>query len=162
MADKPERSPGPAIREYTPGDQTGFEHLVRTVHLEFGFAYDPVLDADLVDPPAFYIKTWVLIGTDDTVAGSVALRESEDGVELKRMYLKPELRSQGYGRSLLETALTWAREAGYKYVDLDTAEHLTGAQRFYERAGFELNRRADGDAGPCTLYYRLALEQNSS
>jgi len=158
MGGKSERSHEAAIREYEVGDQAEFEQLVRSVHQEFGFAYDPVLDADLIDPRAFYIKTWVLTGADGSVVGSVALKDSGEGVVLKRMYLRPELRGQGYGRSLLETATEWARKASYRYIELDTAEHLVDAQRFYERAGFELTGRSDSDDGPRMVYYRFELK----
>jgi GNAT superfamily N-acetyltransferase len=157
-----ERSPDLTIREYKDGDQAGFEQLVTSVHREFGFEYDPALDADLNDPPAFYVKTWVLMEADGSIGGSVALRDLRNGVELKRMYLKPQLRRQGYGHALLETALTWAREAAYGYVDLDTAEHLTGAQKFYARAGFVITGHSDNEDGPRMLYYHLELEPRSS
>jgi GNAT superfamily N-acetyltransferase len=156
------RSPELAIREYNDGDQAGFEQLVTSVHQEFGFEYAPALDADLTDPRAFYIKTWVLAAPDGSIGGSAALRESGDDVELKRMYLKAELRGLGYGRSLLETATEWARDAGYVYIQLETAVHLTLAQRLYERAGFELVRRSNPGSGPQMLYYRLALEPRHS
>jgi putative acetyltransferase len=156
-----ERSPNPAIREYGDGDQPEFEQLVRSVHQEFGFEYDPVLDADLIDPRAFYVKTWVLIDTDGSIGGSVALKESGDGVELKRMYLKPELRGQGLGRALLETATDWAQHAGYRSIELDTAAHQTDARKLYERAGFEVTRRSNPADDPGTVFYLLRLEPRS-
>jgi len=146
------------IREYEAGDQPKFDHLVQSVHREFGFEYDAVLDADLFDPRAFYVKTWVLAGADGSVCGSVALKDLGDGLQLKRMYLKPELRGRGHGRSLLETAIEWAREARYEYVELDTAEHFVDAQRFYKRAGFEVTGRSEPEDGPRMLFYRLKLE----
>jgi putative acetyltransferase len=153
-----DRSSDPTIRGYEAGDQAGFEQLVRSVHQEFGFDFDACLDADLVNPLATYVRTWVLAAPDGSIVGSVALKESGEGVEIKRMYLDLALRGHGRGASLLETATDWAREAGYTYMELDTAEHQTNAQKLYERSGFKLIRRSDRVSGPGTLYYRLALE----
>jgi GNAT superfamily N-acetyltransferase len=92
------------------------------------------------------------------VVGSVALRELPDGVvELKRMYLRREVRGQGFGRQVLAVALDWARSNGKAAVRLDTSERMVAAQRLYEAHGF---RRVPGDAprqGQCRLLYELRL-----
>ena len=69
-----------------------------------------MFDADLDDPAGAYAAFWVAVD-DDTVVGSVALRDlGARAVELKRMYLRPDRRGFGLGKELLGIALDWARE----------------------------------------------------
>jgi putative acetyltransferase len=123
---------------------------------EFGFEPDPEFDADL-DDPTTYTALWVALD-DANVVGSVALRDLGDrGVELKRMYLRPDQRGRGLGRQLLGVALDWARDHGMRAVRLDTSERMLAAQRLYEAYGFE---RVPGEAprqGQCRLLYELRL-----
>jgi GNAT superfamily N-acetyltransferase len=89
----------------------------------------------------------------------VALRDLGDGaVELKRMYLRLEVRGRGLGKQLLEIALDWARSRGINTVRLDTSERMVAAQRLYEAHGFQ---RVPGEAprqGQCRLLYELRLD----
>lgn len=59
---------------YNPQDQPAFADLVNSVHAEFGFGYDPELDADLDDPTAYYRHLW-LLRLDRAVIGSAALTQ---------------------------------------------------------------------------------------
>lgn len=142
-----------AIRRYRCGDQASFAALVNACHAEYGFSFDPVLDADLLDPQAFYEHVWVLAAGDGPVVGSVALTPPDGStVTLKRMYLRADLRGRGYGSTLLETAIATARAEGRSRILLDTSTAQLDARRLYERAGFVLAREDGG-----TLYYSLDL-----
>lgn len=142
----------PDFKRYSDEDHDGFADLVNDVHAEFGYSYDPDLDADLADPLAFYRHLWVA-RVGPVVVGSVALTAAVDGVTtLKRMYLRPEFRGQGWGRRLLGTAMETAAREGWIRIVLDTGAHQQAAQRLYEFAGFELNRREE-----TSLYYTKDL-----
>ena len=146
-----------SIVPFAPGHADGFRSLVAETLREFGFEPDPEFDGDLDDPAATYAALWVALD-DDEVVGSVALRDLGEGtVELKRMYLRPNQRGRGLGRSLLTLALDWARANDVSVVRLDTSERMVAAQRLYEAYGFE---RVPGDAprqGQCRLLYELRL-----
>ena len=135
----------------------GFRSLVADTLEEFGFAADPELDPDLADPAAAYEALWVALLRGEVV-GSVALRRlGGDAAQLKRMYLRPELRGRGAGRRLLELALQWAREHGVRRIELDTSERMQAARRLYETYGF---KRVPGDAprqGQRRLLYVLEV-----
>jgi len=136
------------LSPYEPRDQQGFADLVMDVHSEFGFAYDPDLDADLDDPGAHY-RFILLVKTQDTVVGSAALTEPRDKITtLKRMYLRPALRGQGWGLHLLEAMIERATAEGCQGIKLDTTDRQDAARRLYERAGFQQHHRIDG-----TIYY---------
>lgn len=60
----------------------------------------------------------------------------EDTCELVKMYLLPEARGIGLGRSIIEKCLQAARELGYAHVYLESMPELKQALKVYERFGF--------------------------
>ena len=146
-----------SIVPFEPRHADGFRSLVNDTLLEFGFENDPEFDRDLDDPAGTYVALWVAV-EDGAVAGSVALRElGESAVELKRMYLRPDLRGRGLGKQLLELALDWARTHDMQLVRLDTSERMVAAQRLYEAYGFERVAGSAPRQGQCRLLYELRL-----
>jgi putative acetyltransferase len=72
------------------------------------------------------------------LAGCVALHRLESEVcEMKRLYLRPQLRGRGVGRALAETVIAEARAIGYRKMRLDTvAPVMPNAVAMYRRLGF--------------------------
>jgi molybdopterin-guanine dinucleotide biosynthesis protein A/predicted GNAT family N-acyltransferase len=136
----------------------GFRTLVSDTLAEFGFTADPDLDPDLADPSAVYEAVWIAVRAD-RVVGSVALRRlGPDEVELKRMYLRPELRGLGVGRRLLDTALRWARKHSIRAIKLDTTARMEAARHLYEAYGFVRVPGAAPRQGQSRLLYELRLD----
>jgi len=151
----------PDIRAYQPADQVGLTRLVASVLAEFGFAPDPLLEADLDQADTAYDAVWVA-ADHGTIVGSVAIRLTEEHTtaELKRMYLLPAHRGRGLGRALLDHALDWARDHRCEAIILGTATAMTSAQRLYEAAGFvRTGSRTETGAhdSRCEVLYRLHL-----
>jgi putative acetyltransferase len=73
------------------------------------------------------------------LAGCVALHKLESGIcEMKRLYLRPQLRGRGVGRALAETVIAEARTIGYRKMRLDTVEPvMPNAVAMYRRLGFK-------------------------
>jgi GNAT superfamily N-acetyltransferase len=79
----------------------------------------------------------ILATNDGAVVGCGAIRIIIPGVaEIKRMYLRPELRGKGLGRLLIERLMDEARSLGCREARLDTGWFMTDAQRLYRAAGF--------------------------
>ncbi len=57
--------------------------------------------------------------------------------ELKRMYLRREVRGQGLGEKLLTTAIQTAAALNYQFMRLDTLPSMTSAIRLYQKLGFK-------------------------
>ena len=72
------------------------------------------------------------------LAGCVALHKLEAGIcEMKRLYLRPQLRGRGVGRALAETVIAEARAIAYRTMRLDTVEpEMPHAGALYPRLGF--------------------------
>lgn len=161
MAGQP---PVAEIRPYRSDDRDGFARLVESVLAEYGLSVDPELERDLDDPAAAYEAVWVMQDGAGEVCGSVALRREEGYLYLKRMYLVPSARGEGWGRRLLEVALDHARASGVPAVELDTAPEMEAARRLYESAGFtESGSRTERGArdARCQVLYRLELGRPS-
>lgn len=152
----------PIRRAATNADCIEVAALVREVLTEFGIAAGRGDgDADLDDLERHY---WARGGRFDVlcdgagrVVGTVGLRPLDaTRVELRKMYLAPALRGQGFGRQLLEHALAAARERGFARVELETTGVLASAIALYRRAGFQPVAQ-DRCGSSCDQAYALDL-----
>jgi len=81
----------------------------------------------------------------EKIVGCVALHEwnhAERSGEIKRMYVQPAYRGLGIAQALLDTLESFARNAGYKWLYLDSAPGMDAAVRLYQK----------NDYDPCPRY----------
>jgi GNAT superfamily N-acetyltransferase len=57
----------------------------------------------------------------------------------------PQYHGRGAGKALLNEALRWCREHGFRKVFLWTVNHLTQLRVLYERAGFRVTEQCKDD-----------------
>lgn len=97
-------------------------------------------DAELKDPLQKYgapMGVILLAYWNDEPAGCIALYNLGDGIgEMKRLYVKPEVRKHHIGLALTKALLARAAELRYQVMKLDTLQRLTPAIRLYQQLGF--------------------------
>ena len=74
---------------------------------------------------------------NENPVGCIGVRRLTDSIcELKRMYVKKEVRGQGLGKVLLAKALEIGKQLNYDRMRLDTLVTMNSAIQLYEKAGF--------------------------
>jgi len=106
--------------------------------IETGF---PRMRSDDLAPPTGVFLVARSAGDGTLLGGCVGLRLTRDAsgarvAELRRMYVRPELRGSGLGTSLLLTAEEVARVWGVEAIRLDTRRDLVEARSLYVRHGW--------------------------
>jgi len=79
--------------------------------------------------------------------GSIAIQHDHGRrgwAKLRWYFVEAEARGMGVGRRLMQTALRFARQAGYEGVALWTVDDLHAARRVYEASGFALAEQTIG------------------
>ena len=134
-------------RSLTAADDAALASIIRTsleqMHLNLpGTAYfDPELD----HLSAYYAqkpkKRTYFVALDDAgqVVGGVGVAEFApipNCAEIQKLYLSDAVRGKGYSKELMRLAETWAKEAGYQQLYLETHSNLQIAIKLYEKLGF--------------------------
>jgi putative acetyltransferase len=158
-----------SIRTIQPADNQSLARIIRSALTEFGankpgtVYYDPTTDAlyELFQTPG---SIYYVAELNGQLIGGAGIYPSAglppDTCELVKMYLSPEARGKGTGKTLIEKALEFAREAGYKKVYIETMPELRKAMSVYEKFGF---RYLDGPLGQtghfgCDVWMLLEFE----
>jgi len=93
--------------------------------------------SDIEALPNSYPAFWTLLD-GEKVVGTCGVRALDASTcELKRMYFLPRVRGLGWGRRMAQTAIQWAKSAGFERMRLDTDHQLVAARRLYESLGFQ-------------------------
>lgn len=104
-----------------------FEALIARIYHEFTAA------------PAAPPKALWVAEQGGQVAGSVFIvpAEGKPGTaQLRMLYVEPEARGAGLGRTLVDHAVSFSRASGYRRVRLWTQSILAAARRIYTATGF--------------------------
>jgi putative acetyltransferase len=156
------------IRDWQPGDRPVVADLVKTVLAEYGMGFEPDhTDWDAVQVEKAYWDVggefWVAEKEDEIVGcgGFHPVDRGEQSVELRKMFLRPDVRGRGLGRFLLAQLEDAARAKGFKQMWLETATVLDTAVRLYEQNGYSSpSNNAGGWVERCDRLYvkNLSLE----
>lgn len=137
------RSPDIELRHPRPGDigwvihrhgalyaeeygwDASFETLVGKVAIAFADAHDPARE-----------RCWIAARGGDILGAAFVMRKDDAVAKLRLVYVEPSARSTGLGRRLVEEAMQFARDAGYRRMTLWTNDVLLPARRLYQRLGF--------------------------
>jgi GNAT superfamily N-acetyltransferase len=114
-----------------------FREYVTSLGVDLGFQD---FEGELAALPGDYAPPsgrLLIAGPPGASFGCAALRrlDSRTG-EIKRMYVQPAHRSEGWGRRLAEAIIDAARTVGYRELKLDTLKRLLAARALYAELGF--------------------------
>jgi putative acetyltransferase len=157
------------IRNIRPSDNEALSRIVKGTLAEFGanhpntVYYDPTTDAlfELFQKKG---AAYFVAEMNDAIVGGGGIYPTDglppDTCELVKMYLLPQARGSGLGRTLIEKSIFYARNTGYKYVYLETMPELKQALNIYAKFGFEYLNGPMGNSGHtgCSLWMIKRLE----
>jgi putative acetyltransferase len=132
------------IRSWKEGDRARAAEVIRSVLAEYGLGWEPAgADRDVLEVEKFYQATggefWVieqqgfLVGT----GAYYPVSRGENAVEIRKMYLLPQVRGQGLGRFLLQQLESAVAARGFTHIWIETASVLKEAVLLYESSGYQ-------------------------
>jgi len=151
------------IRDLQKEDNPALAKVVKDTLAEFGanhpntVYYDPTTDAlfEVFQTPR---SKYFLAELNNKIVGGGGIYPTDglppDTCELVKMYLLPEARGLGLGRTLIEKCIEEAAENGFKKIYLETMPELKQALSVYEKFGFEYLKSPMGNSGHtgCSLW----------
>ena len=157
-----------SIRLIEPKDNVALAAVIRAALTEFGankpgtVYYDPTTDnlSALFETPG---SVYYVAEKDNEILGGCGIFPTvglpDKTCELVKLYLAPGSRGTGLGKALMLKAMTWAKEAGYEQVYLETMPELSKAVTMYEKLGYNRLPKSLGNSGHdgCSIWMLKAL-----
>lgn len=96
--------------------------------------------------------------SDEQLAGCIGLKKIDnESCEMKRLYVRPQLRGKKIGDILIRQVLKDAKEIGYKHMLLDTLPFLESAIHMYKKYGFYEIECYNDSPMESSIYMKLDL-----
>ena len=127
-------------------DREVVSSMIKSVLESYGLCYEPnAADEDAILVEKYYFEGdrgefWVVEDMEGRIVGSSAFYESHRGgkcVEIRKMYLLPEVRGKGLGKALLLLMEKRIKKKGYEVIYLETASVLKEACVMYQKFGYK-------------------------
>ncbi|MEM8672946.1 MAG: GNAT family N-acetyltransferase [Cyanobacteria bacterium P01_G01_bin.67] len=150
------------IRDWREEDREAAAAVIKTVLEEYGLPWQPeTADRDVVKVESAYLDVggefWV-IEQQGAIIGTAAyqpISRGHNAVEIRKMYLLPQVRGQGLGKYLLAQLEKAIAIKDYQEIWVETASILKEAVKLYEFNGYQ---PADGvETERCDLVYLKQL-----
>ncbi|GAB4523811.1 MAG: GNAT family N-acetyltransferase [Pleurocapsa sp.] len=146
------------IRSWEKGDRAEAAEVIKNVLQEYGLPWQPeTSDRDVIEVESAYWDVggefWV-VESAAKIVGTAAyypISRGQNAVEIRKMYLLPEVRGQGLGKYLLEKLETAIAAKKYQEIWIETASVLVEAVKLYERNGYQPAVGVETDR--CDLVY---------
>jgi putative acetyltransferase len=145
-----------SIRPIQQSDNAALAKIVRDTLAEFGANHPGTVYYDATTDTLFELfqkeGAGYFVGEiDNKIVGGGGIYPSdglpEGTCELVKMYLLPEGRGVGLGKTLIEKSLAFAKENNYKNVYLESMPELKKALKVYEKFGFNYLDGPMGNTG---------------
>ena len=135
----------PVIRPFRPEDAAWLVERHGTLYARdegFDDTFAPlvasILDGFLADHDPTCEAGWIAEAGGARLGSIFCVRLDQHTAKLRLFLLVPEARGQGLGQRLLETCMTYARDRGYRDMQLWTHESHRAACALYARNGWHL------------------------
>lgn len=156
------------IRNIRKEDNPLLSKIVKSTLAEFGANHPNTVYYDLTTDTLFEVfqtprSAYFVAEVNGEVVGGGGIYPTdglpEDTCELVKMYLLPQGRGLGLGRTLIEKCIVAAVENGFKNIYLETMPELKQALSAYEKFGFEYLKGPMGNSGHtgCSLWMKKVL-----
>jgi len=89
---------------------------------------------------------FVVLEVEGMPQGFVSFEEKAECIFLHKLYLRPEMQGQGFGKKLLLVAIDFALDSRKPRVEL-TVNRNNKSLEFYKRQGFQVKEEKDFDIG---------------
>ena len=156
------------IRTIQPTDNPFLSKIVKSTLAEFGANHPGTVYYDASTDTLFELfqkegAVYFVAELNGEIVGGGGIYPTDglptDTCELVKMYLLPQARGTGLGRTLIEKCIAFAKEYGYKNVYLETMPELKQALNIYAKFGFEYLKGPMGNSGHtgCSLWMLRSL-----
>ena len=151
------------VRDWRESDRDLAAEVIKTVLEEYGLPWQPEsADRDVIEVESAYLNSggefWV-VERNATIVGTAAyqpIARGTNAVEIRKMYLMPEVRGLGLGKYLLKQLEMAIAIKDYQEIWLETASILKEAVELYELNGYV---PADGvETQRCDLVYLKKIQ----
>jgi len=150
-------------------DNEAIAKVIRTTLEEFGANHPGTVYYDAFTDHLFELfqtpkSVYYVAQLGDEIVGGGGIYPSDglpaDTCELVKMYVLKKVRGIGLGKTLIQKSLTFAKEAGFKNVYLESMPELKQALNTYEKFGFHYLSSQLGNTGHfgCSLWMLKNIE----
>lgn len=150
------------IRDWQTKDKIPTATLIEKVLTEYGLPWQPeIADRDVVEVEKFYLEAgggfWVVEKQGEIVGTSAyyPIKRGNKAVEIRKMYLDPQVRGKGLGKFLLKQLELAIASKGFIEIWLETASVLSEAVKLYESFGYQ--RLQEVETARCDRAYMKVI-----
>ena len=134
------------VRSFCAEDKAAVKELITSIlNKEFQLEKRAYSDTDLDMISQIYSgdrNTFLIGEVDHQIVGTVAIKEDDRHTALlRRLFVDPAYRGKKYGSRLIEDALTFCRQKGYKKVVFRGTAGMSAALSLIQKKGFSETER---------------------
>ena len=89
---------------------------------------------------------FVLLEVEGMPQGFLSFEEKDERIFLHKLYLRPEMQGQGFGKKMLQVAIDFATDSKKPSIEL-TVNRNNKFLEFYKSQGFQIKEEKDFDIG---------------
>ncbi|MFH1791472.1 MAG: GNAT family N-acetyltransferase [Candidatus Omnitrophota bacterium] len=136
------------VRRFKPEDSEGVKDLVLSILTkEYPFDKNAYADSDIYSISETYSggrNAFFVFEKNKKIVGTVGIKcDSDKTALLRRLFVAPEQRRKGIGSSLVEAAVGFCRDNGYKEIVFRATDRMNNAMKLIGKHGFILREKLE-------------------